>query len=206
MKFGAVITAAGLSSRMGAFKPLLPLGNSTIIERIIGALREGGAEDIAVITGRDAGLIEKALAAYRLTFLHNSDYAITDMFFSAAMGLEFMAEHAGGIFFTPADIPLFSAATVRLLAERIREDNQHIVIPACQGRKGHPLVMLSQTAKELIRHKGPGGLRGAIDAYNGPKAILEVDDRGILYDTDTPEDYAYMLEVMGKQYQQVKKF
>jgi CTP:molybdopterin cytidylyltransferase MocA len=195
VKFGAVIAAAGLSSRMEAFKPLLPLGNSTFIERIIGALEEGGAEDIAVVTGRDADLIEKALEGYKPSFLHNRDYAVTDMFHSAAMGLEFMAERVEGIFFTTADIPLFSAATVRLLAERIRRDNKHIVIPSYQGKNGHPIVMLSRAAKELIRCTKPGGLRGAIDAYDGPKETLALDDRGILYDADTPEDYRRVLSI-----------
>jgi CTP:molybdopterin cytidylyltransferase MocA len=190
VKFGAVITAAGLSSRMGAFKPLLPLGDSTIIEHVIGALREGGAEDLAVVTGRDAGLLENALARHQLNFLHNRNYADTDMFFSAALGLGFMADRVDAVFFTPADIPLFIPATVRLLAEQLRQGHDHLAIPAYRGKYGHPLVMLSQTAKELIRYKGPRGLRGAIDAYPGPKAVLEVDDRGILLDADTPEDYA----------------
>jgi CTP:molybdopterin cytidylyltransferase MocA len=174
---------------MGAFKPLLPLGGVPVIGRVITALREGGAEDIAVVTGRDASLLEEALRPYGLNFIHNDDYAVTDMFHSAALGFEFMAERVGGLFFTPADIPLFGAATVRLLAERLRQGNEHIVIPVYRGKRGHPAVMLSSAAKELIRHKNAGGLRGAMDAYNGPKGTLDVDDQGILRDLDTPEDY-----------------
>ena len=34
-KFAAVILAAGYSSRMGAFKPLLPVGEMTAVERLI---------------------------------------------------------------------------------------------------------------------------------------------------------------------------
>jgi CTP:molybdopterin cytidylyltransferase MocA len=197
VKFGAVIVAAGLSSRMGAFKPLLPLEGGTVIGRVIAALQEGGAEDIVVVTGRDAGLLEKALGAYSISFVHNADYAATDMFRSASLGLEFMAGRAGGVFFTPADIPFFRADTARLLAERLLRGKEHIVIPVYRGRRGHPAVMLSETAKELIRHKNPGGLKGAIDAYSGPKCTLEVDDRGILQDLDTPEDYRKMGGLMG---------
>ncbi|MDR2053512.1 MAG: nucleotidyltransferase family protein [Treponema sp.] len=189
MKFGAVITAAGLSSRMGAFKPLLPLGGVPVIGRVIGALRKGGAGDIVVVTGRDAPLLEEALLPYGVGFIHNGDYARTDMFQSAALGFEFMAGRVDGLFFTPADIPLFAAVTVRLLAERLRQGDGHIVVPVCGGKKGHPVVMLSSTARELARHKNSGGLRGAMDAYDGPKGTLEVDDQGILRDLDTPEDY-----------------
>jgi CTP:molybdopterin cytidylyltransferase MocA len=192
--FGAVIAAAGLSSRMGAFKPLVPLGNSTIIERVITTLREGGVQDIAVVTGRDAALIEATLVSYRLTFIYNKDYATTDMFYSASMGFKVMAEQVGGIFFTPADIPLFKADTVRFLAEAMQNSNSHIIIPTYRHSSGHPIVMRSAAAKEILHGKNENGLKGAIAAYcGGAKDILDVDDPGILYDSDTPDDYQFLL-------------
>ncbi|GHV28673.1 hypothetical protein AGMMS4952_12980 [Spirochaetia bacterium] len=85
MKFGAVITAAGLSSRMGDFKPLMPLGNKTMIGRIIHTLREGGVENILVVTGRNAARIEQTLADDNIIFIRNKDYEHTDMFYSASL-------------------------------------------------------------------------------------------------------------------------
>ena len=35
IRFGAVILAAGHSSRMGSFKPLLRMGNSTVLEEAV---------------------------------------------------------------------------------------------------------------------------------------------------------------------------
>jgi CTP:molybdopterin cytidylyltransferase MocA len=196
VKFGAVIAAAGLSSRMDRFKPLLPLGGTTIIERIINTLRAGGVEDIAVVTGRDAARIEETLISYHISFVHNKGYASTDMFYSASMGLAFMAEHADAVFFTPVDVPLFTVNTIRLLTECLQNGGDHIVSPAHEGERGHPILMLPQAARELIRWKGGGGLRGAIDAYSGPGGILETDDPGILFDADTPEDYRFLMEAV----------
>ena len=193
MQLGAVIAAAGLSSRMGAFKPLLPLGDSTIIERIINTLREGGVEEIVVVTGRDAFRLETVLAAYHLYFIHNGDYARTDMFYSASLGLRFMTTKADAVFFTPADSPLFTVHTVRLLAAELGTSD--IIIPVFQGKEGHPVTMRSPAALEIINHKSTAtpfasqGLRGAIDTYCGPKTFLDVDDPGIVRDMDTPEDY-----------------
>jgi CTP:molybdopterin cytidylyltransferase MocA len=177
---------------MGAFKPLLPLGNSTFIERVITTLSDAGAEDIVVVTGRDTTLVEQALANYPVTFIHNKDYATTDMFHSASIGLAFMADRVDCIFFTPVDVPLFSVTTVRLLAEDIQKSGDHIITPVHRGKNGHPIVMRSDAAKALISNKSDKGLRGAIDAYEGPKGIIEVDDPGILYDSDTPEDYEFL--------------
>jgi CTP:molybdopterin cytidylyltransferase MocA len=201
MKFGAVIAAAGLSSRMGAFKPLLPLGGTTIIERIVCTLRDGGAENIAVVTGRDAPRIEETLASvkvsYNITFVNNKDYAATDMFYSASMGFAVMAERADAIFFTPVDVPLFTVNTMRLLTERLQNNRDHILSPMHGGKLGHPILARSHAVKELIKWKGPGGLRGAIDAYSGPKDILEIADPGTVFDVDTPEEYQILQKKSG---------
>ena len=50
MKYGAIIVAAGCSSRMGSFKPLLPLGTNTIIRRVV-RLIDTVADEIVVVTG-----------------------------------------------------------------------------------------------------------------------------------------------------------
>jgi CTP:molybdopterin cytidylyltransferase MocA len=122
------------------------------------------------------------------------------MFHSASMGLRFMAERADCIFFTPVDVPLFSIATVNFLAERIQNSNEHIILPAYKGKSGHPIVMRSEAARELIRHKNDNGLRGAMEAYDGPKGVIEVEDSGILYDADTPEEYQNLESLSKSMY------
>ena len=49
-KIGAVVAAAGLSSRMGDFKPLLPFDGVTVIERCIANLRAAGASALLADT------------------------------------------------------------------------------------------------------------------------------------------------------------
>ncbi|NLC41183.1 MAG: NTP transferase domain-containing protein, partial [Clostridiaceae bacterium] len=54
MRYSAVVTAAGLSSRMKSFKPLLPLADDTIIGKLIDTLKQAGAVDIVVVIGHRA--------------------------------------------------------------------------------------------------------------------------------------------------------
>jgi CTP:molybdopterin cytidylyltransferase MocA len=197
MTFGAVIVAAGLSSRMGAFKPLLPLGDSTFIERVITTLREAGVGDIAVVTGRDAPLIEQAVASSTVTCIYNKDYATTDMWYSASLGLTFMADRVDGIFFTPVDVPLFSVATVRKLADGMQTSGAHIVSPVHQGKAGHPVALRSTAVKDVLAQRSDRGLRGAIDTYGGPKGVIAVDDAGTIYDSDTPEEYQFLKDTLN---------
>ena len=51
METGAVVVAAGLSSRMKSFKPMLPLAGSTVIKTAISTLRAAGVTTIVVVTG-----------------------------------------------------------------------------------------------------------------------------------------------------------
>jgi len=45
----AILLAAGQSRRMGAFKPLLPFGDSTVIEACINNLRGAVVNEIVVV-------------------------------------------------------------------------------------------------------------------------------------------------------------
>ena len=51
MQTGALIVAAGKSSRMGDFKPMLQLGSISIAQRVINNFRQAGISKIVVVTG-----------------------------------------------------------------------------------------------------------------------------------------------------------
>jgi CTP:molybdopterin cytidylyltransferase MocA len=172
---------------MGAFKPLLPLGGTTIIGRVIAALREGGAEDIGVITGWFGEALEESLKDEGVLFIRNPAFARTDMFYSACLGFSALADRVDGLFFSPGDVPLFKAATVRSLADHLGEGP--VLIPSYQGRKGHPILLSSHIVRRLVRTPSSRGLRGAFGSLGVTPLILETEDPGILFDADTPEDY-----------------
>ena len=88
MAFGALIPAAGLSSRMGRFKPLLPLGSSTFLDQLLHTMRAAGVGPVVIVTGWHAEEIEAHLAGQPEVFLvHNPEYARTQMFDSIRQGL-----------------------------------------------------------------------------------------------------------------------
>jgi CTP:molybdopterin cytidylyltransferase MocA len=73
----AVITAAGLSSRMGAFKPLLPFAGTTIAARCVENFRRAGVENIIMLPGHRGDELRAALAGTGVRFLENPDYRTT---------------------------------------------------------------------------------------------------------------------------------
>jgi CTP:molybdopterin cytidylyltransferase MocA len=65
MKTGAVIVAAGMSSRMHDFKPLLKIGSITIVQRIIATLQQAGVDLIVLVTGYRRGNAGKTVFTFR---------------------------------------------------------------------------------------------------------------------------------------------
>ena len=60
MRTGAVIIAAGHKSTISRFQPMLPVGDSTVIRRIIITLKRAGIEPVVVVTGQKADEVEKS--------------------------------------------------------------------------------------------------------------------------------------------------
>lgn len=194
MKTGAVVVAAGMSSRMKAFKPMLEIDSESAVRRIILTLRQGGAEPIVLITGNQAMLLEKHVFDMGVICLQNEEYATTQMFDSAKIGLSYLQDKCDNILFTPVDVPLFSASTVRSLLQ----NKTGISVPVCGGMEGHPLLLDRQAAKSLLVDYGTGGLAGAVERSGYVKQRVEVEDEGVLYDMDTPKDYETMKKLHKK--------
>ena len=70
----AFVLAAGFSSRMGAFKPLLPLGKEAVLERTIRLFREAEIKDIRVVVGYRASELEPILVRCGVRTIENPFY------------------------------------------------------------------------------------------------------------------------------------
>ncbi len=195
METGAVVVAAGMSSRMGEFKPMLSIGSISIAQRVIATLRQAGASRIVVVTGYNAEELEWHLARSGVVFLRNERYETTHMFDSALIGLKYLRGKCRQVVFAPGDIPLFPSAT----AEAVLASGAELACPVCGGSRGHPILMSAEVIDRIAGDSGEGGLQGALARCGVPMTFVEVDDPGILHDADTPEDYKELLELHNSQ-------
>lgn len=195
MQYGAVIVAAGVSSRMGEFKPMLGIGSISIAQRIVATLKQAGVSNIVVVTGYNALVLERHLANNGIVFLRNEDYENTQMFDSAKIGLAYLKDKCDRILFTPVDIPLFTAGTV----EAIMTSDAELAFPVCDGQRGHPIIMASSLVNAILDDSGADGLQGALSRCIAETEEIVVDDLGILHDADTPDDYRDLLQFHNSQ-------
>ena len=195
MQIGALITAAGMSSRMGDFKPMLNIGSISIAQRIVATLQQAGIQKIVMVTGYNAVTLERHLSGNGIIFLRNEAYETTQMFDSVKIGLSYLQDKCDRVVFTPVDVPLFTARTVKSLLETDAE----LACPECQGQDGHPLLIANRLLPEILAHNGEMGLRGAIEGCSVPLTRIHVEDPGTLHDADTPEDYTALLSYHNEQ-------
>ena len=195
MDTGAVVVAAGMSSRMGDFQPMLSIGSLSVAQRVVATLKQAGAARVVVVTGYNAEELERHLASSGVVFLRNENYRTTHMFDSALIGLRYLRDKCRQVLFTPVDIPLFTAATV----DALLTSGAELACPVCGGTRGHPILMSANVIDRVLEDSGESGLDGALSRCGVPMTLVEVDDPGILHDADTPEDYRELLRMHNSQ-------
>ena len=188
----ALIVAGGLSSRMKEFKPLLEIGNSTIIEMTINNFKQLGVNEIVVVTGFRGDEIENGLSKYNVEFVRNINYESTHMFDSVCIGLKEIKD-AGFVFISPADSPFVQQYTLNKMLEEINNDI-NLVQPSFDGKNGHPLLLRMKSVDKILKHDGTNGLQGAIANMEDDFKNISFVDPGIILDADTPDDYFKLIE------------
>lgn len=183
-----LLAAAGLSSRMGAFKPMIKLGGKPLIEHTLDAFRTLDVKETVVVTGHRHEEIERHLAGRGIVFIRNEEYAATDMFHSVRLGLSRLSGKCGRVFVMPADIPLVRPFSIQTMLCRAAKQRSAVLKPAYRGKSGHPLLLDAQAIPQILAYDGGDGLKGALQARGLDVRLLPLPDPGILMDADTPEN------------------
>jgi CTP:molybdopterin cytidylyltransferase MocA len=195
----AVIPAAGLSSRMGEFKPLLSLGDGTVLSACVALFRSQGVDRVFVVTGKRAGEVAEAANAAGAAPVHNPNFE-SGMFSSVLTGVRALPEDADAFFVLPVDIPLVLPETVARLAKTFDETRPAILYPRFLGERGHPPLIGREVVPAILDHDGQGGLRKVLDRFEDRAADLDVADLGVGFDLDHPQDYERAKPLYGREY------
>ena len=208
----ALIPAAGLSFRMGAFKPLLDLGGKALIVRTVESLFQGGVRFLTVVLGFRGDELEDLLRGEfggreggELRFVRNRNFAGSDMLASIKIGLETLE---GPFFLLPADMPAVRGETLRALAEFAQAEGERrgpdspekllVSFPAGEGgRRGHPPLIEGPCIPLIRNWQGGGGLRAFWETLGRGIALFPAGDEGCFMDADTPADYLRLQAFMG---------
>jgi molybdenum cofactor cytidylyltransferase len=192
----AVLLAAGLSRRMGTFKPLLPFGGVSVAEACVASLRAGGVGEIVVVVGHRGAEVRAALAHVEgLSFAVN-DVEGSEMGVSVARGVEALSDGAEALLVALVDQPAVPPAEIGRLIEARRLTGARLVLPEWEGRGGHPLLVDLSLRGELLRVVPEKGLRALFDAHRDEVLRVPSGSPYVARDMDTWGDYVGLHEEM----------
>lgn len=184
----AILLSAGRSSRMGAFKPLLPFGEKTVIETCVDNLLGGGVRRIVVVVGHRAQEVREKLSHLPVSVAVN-DEAGSEMGVSIMRGAEKLPEHVESIFIALVDQPAVGPEVIRKLLEEKRRNSARLLVPTHEGRGGHPVLIDGSLREELKNLDAEGGLRSLFDAHRAEVLRVSISSPYVVRDMDEWEDY-----------------
>jgi len=196
-RYAVIVLAGGLSTRMKKFKPLLPLGESNVINHVIDTFNKAGA-DVFAVAGYRHDEIVAAVTNPAVTVVYNPDYE-KGMFSSIQSGVGALPPGYRGFFVIPVDIPLVRPATIRRLMDAAGKNPDRIIYPGFGGKRGHPPLIPIELAPEIVGWNKNGTLKAVLASKEDLALEVPVEDSFILFDIDTLEDYQELL----KQFRQV---
>ncbi|WP_163335805.1 DVU_1551 family NTP transferase [Desulfopila sp. IMCC35008] len=186
MRTGVIILAAGYSSRMVEFKPLLQIAGRTVVRRCVDLFKNSTPEQTIVVTGHLAHEVEAALGTSAVSvFNPNFD---SGMYSSICRGVKNLHRDLDGFFLLPVDIPLIRPATIDILHTSF--DGSAVLYPRFNDRRGHPPLIPAHHIPAILAYNGDGGLKKLLRSF--PSRDIPVWDRTVLMDMDTEEDYTVL--------------
>lgn len=192
-RVAAILLAAGKSRRMGSCKQLLPLGGSTVIGCCLDTLVMAGIAEIVVVVSPEGQEVAEAVQRYPARIVVNP-HADADMASSVMIGRDAVSPESSGVIVALCDYPLVLPSTIEKMVRQHSVSLGRIIQPNHDCQRGHPLLFPRAVLDELAERIT---LRELVRQYFEEICHLEVDDAGILYDMDTPEDYRRLKKVLA---------
>lgn len=188
-RIGAVILAAGRSSRMGEPKQLLRLGGKFLLALTLENVRAARVSDIVLVLGFAAETIAEQVDTAGARIVVNEDYQ-QGMGSSLGWGLTALDPRMDAALIVLADQPSVRAETLGKIIDQYRQSNAQIVIPTYRGFRGNPVLLDRSVFHEVMALKDDIGCRAIFGNHAGGILKVSVEDVGILLDIDEKGDLA----------------
>lgn len=190
----AVIPAAGISRRMGAPKLLFAVDGRTMIQRVLQSLTLPGITDRVVVIRNDDDDLRRELSRLNASVVRPAEKP-PDMRRSVEHALDFIRQrHApdpdAGWLLVPADCAALTSAVVARLLEAWHGTSARVLVPTCEGRRGHPTFFRWDLAEAVPGLPHDQGVNGLISANSDDIVEIEIGDIAVVTDIDTPADYS----------------
>jgi molybdenum cofactor cytidylyltransferase len=198
-QLGALILAAGRSSRMQGFKPLLHVGPRSMLDHALALFQIPAVIDCVTVVGHRAEELIPAIETGGGRWVLNKHHD-DGMFSSIQVGVAALGHSCAAFFLLPVDMCLVRPHTITsLLHAYATHPGAPVYYPHTENRRGHPPLIAARLREPILTHNGTDGLRGLLRDYEIHSCTIALDDPFILMDADTDKDLAKL----RKRYQKL---
>lgn len=186
---GALILAAGASSRLGRPKQLISYQGETLIARAVRIAGEGGCAPVAVVLGSAGDEIAAQLNGSPVLIVQNNDWE-RGLGTSVRAGvLAILNSHPDldAAVLLACDQPCLTASTIVALIEEQQQSGKSIVASRYAGTLGIPALFDRTVFGDLLALPDDSGAKRLIEAHGADVAEIAFADGAL--DIDTPADH-----------------
>ncbi len=186
-----IILAAGQSTRIDKFKPLIKLEGKYILEWVVDAALGSRLTHIILVLGyhfkKIQTVLNKKIDHSRIEVIINPLYPM-GLSRSLQSGLLTAKESFPSVMFLLGDQPMLKVKTINLLLDRFWNSKKEICVPICRGKRGNPTVFSHTFYDLLLQIKGDIGARNVLEKYASDILRVEVNHPLDFLDVDTETD------------------
>jgi molybdenum cofactor cytidylyltransferase len=186
-RVGAVILAAGMSSRMGEVKQLLRFGERMLLDQVLDNVRGSRVDEVVLVLGFAAEAIMECVPRKNVKIVINHAYR-EGMGTSLRAGLSALSPQIDAALIVLADQPMVRPATLNLLMHQYRESKGQIIVPLYKGFRGNPVLLDRSVFPEVMALRGDVGCRAIFGDHLEGIVKVPVMDVGVLLDLDSHAD------------------
>lgn len=198
---GAIVLAAGGSTRMGRPKQLLPFNGRPLLRHVVEQVLGAACHPVIVVLGHEADACRAALDGLSVTAIVNPAWE-TGMGSSVRAGVDALTAMTTGrdrdvaaVLLLTCDQPFVSSPFLNRLISRQIETRRPMVATSHDGLPGVPAVFAEALFERLRALDGDRGARVLLREAGADLVMEGAPDVAI--DLDTPADYARLGEPDG---------
>jgi molybdenum cofactor cytidylyltransferase len=187
-----LVLAAGASSRMGTPKQLLPIGQSTLLDRVLAEALQSDLEMVILVLGFKAEAIKKGLRTNlrhpKLKVIENKDYS-HGISSSLIAGLSVAEKDSEAVMILLGDMPHISTSLINLLLCRFKQSGGSLAALTSGGKRSHPVIIGRPFFRALHDLRGDEGAKALFAEHAEHVCLVEPFGEYDDSDIDTREEY-----------------
>ena len=184
-----IVFAAGLSTRMGTVKALMPIDDIPALAVVLATIKAAGLRTPIVVLGHDAKAIRASVDLADCQVVVN-DHPERGLSESMKLALSAVGDTDTGILTFHVDMPYVAVSTIRAMLETIGK-GATLAAPFHESKRGFPVYFHRSLIAELSNSlHGDSGGRQFLTQHREQLIHVRVEDPGCVFDIDRPSDLA----------------